>query len=347
MHIKLASCVFLQEKGGSSKSSYKKTHCPQKLTKSKVNQLKVHIIANPIAGGGRGKILAEGLEKALQDRQIDTILTFTQQAGDGEKTAAQVHADYVAVVGGDGTVNEIINGLGDNPAAVAIMQAGSANVVARELKLPKNPEGLAQLIADGRVRDMDAGLRDGRRFLLGAGAGLDAAVTEVMKAGRGKKSSVWRWVLPTIKTVFQYTFPPIKITVDGKVVSETSQYAIVGNCRYSAGVLPATPKAEIDDGLLDVCLMHKLNPFKLLWLLLMIWTPGFTKRKDVVYVQGTNVRFEAASEERVPLQVDGDPGGEVPAEFTIEPKAIRVVTPLAEYGIAPKPLRVVTPLAGE
>ena len=286
----------------------------------------VCIIANPVAGGGKGRIMAERMEAALKKRGLDTELFLTQKAGDAESHAATLTCDVVVSVGGDGTANEVVNGLGEKKVALAILPMGSANVVARELQLPKEPEALAELIIDERIRPMDLGSHDGRRFLLGAGAGLDAAITHRVQSARGKKSSVWRWVLPAIQTILGYGYPKIRATVDGKVVSETAEYAIVGNCRYSAGVFPATPKSKLDDGFLDVCLVHGLGPLRLIAMAIQVWLPGFVDKSYVTYLKGTEISFEAVDEE-VLLQVDGDPAGALPVSFSVLPRALPVVTP--------------------
>ena len=89
----------------------------------------------------------------------------------------------------------------------------------------------------------------------------------------------------------------------------------------------ATPKAKIDAGLLDVCLMHNLNPLRLARLALQLRNARFLERDDVVYVQGKHVELRPASDDPVPLQIDGDPAGCIPAEFTVAPKALQVVVP--------------------
>ncbi|MBI3118689.1 MAG: hypothetical protein HYZ00_08395, partial [Candidatus Hydrogenedentes bacterium] len=210
-------------------------------------------------------------------------------------------------------------------AVLGILPVGTANVVGRELRLPFDARGAAQLIAAGHTRPMDVGLHLGRRFLLGAGAGLDAAVTAAVMARRGQRSSLWRWVAPAVKTVLTYEYPRIRAIVDGNLVSEAAQYAIAGNCRYSAGIFPATPRAAIDDGLLDVCLLHDLSVPRIITLLGKVWRPSFVEGAGVIYLQGRHVRLEAV-DAPVPLQVDGDPAGELPAEFEVSPRAVRVVT---------------------
>jgi diacylglycerol kinase (ATP) len=134
-------------------------------------------------------------------------------------------------------------------------------------------------------------------------------------------------VRPAIETILSYDYPRIRVILDGEVISETAQYAIVGNCKYSAGLFPATRRAEPDDGLFDVCLVGDLHPLRLLELAFGVWRRNFPDRKDVVYLRGREVVFEPADGGVVPLQVDGDPAGRLPASFVIEPAALSVIAP--------------------
>jgi diacylglycerol kinase (ATP) len=289
--------------------------------------MNVRVIANPIAGGGKGKIMAEALTRALEGKGKSVELVLTKQAGDNRTAASRSGADCVVAVGGDGSINEVVNGLAGTEAMLAILPAGTANVVARELSIPGDPMRVAEMIANPRPRWMDAGLFGGQRFLLGAGAGLDAAISERVSGQRGKRSSKLRWVWPTVSTILGYSFPKIRVTVDGLLISDQAEYAIVGNCRYSAGVFPATPNAKIDDGLLDVCVFRDLRPWRILHTLPAVWSGGHIRRKDVTYIQGKKVAFHSADDSEVPFQVDGDPRGHLPAEFSIEPRAVQVLAP--------------------
>ncbi len=289
--------------------------------------MRVRVIANPVAGGGRGKTMAEALCRALQGKVDDVTLVLTRKAGDNKVEASKPGADCVVAVGGDGSVNEVVNGLKDTDSTLAVLPAGTANVVARELKIPPDPQAVAALIVDQQLRWMDVGLHGTQRFLLGAGAGFDAAVVKAVSSQRGGKSSFFKWVAPTLNTVRTYSFPSFRVIADGEEVTRTVQYAIVGICRYSAGVLPTTPKAKIDDGLLDLCLYHELSFTRLLRLLATVWNPNHINRGDITYLQCRSVDFQPLSNEEVPLQVDGDPAGSIPAKFTILPKAVQVVAP--------------------
>jgi len=285
------------------------------------------VIANPVAGGGQGRVRAEALCRALEARGLGVTCRMTGKTGDARVFASEAGpVDCIAVVGGDGTLNEVVNGVREAGACIAALPAGSANVVAREFGIPPDAERVASWIAEGRSRPMDLLESEGRRIILGAGAGLDAAIAAAVKARRGSKSSVFKWILPGIQTAWRYTFPGVRVTVDGVVVCEHSPYVVAGNCRYSAGLFPATRRAQVDDGLIDVVALKRLDKWRLAMLLAAVWSPKFPERDDLVYLQGKEVVFEPADDMPVPLQIDGDPAGTVPARFTILPHAIRFVT---------------------
>ncbi len=288
-----------------------------------------HIIANPVAGGGKGKAKALALEAALILRGVETTLFCTSKAGDGRVEAGQTTADVVVVVGGDGTLNEVLNGLPERfTCALAILPVGTANVVAREMGMRSKVATVADAIVAGNYIDMDVGLHGEQRFLLGAGAGLDAAVAHAVHSGRGRKSNLMKWVGPSLRVVFGYDYPHIRVTVDGAVVAEDGEYVIVGNCRYSAGVFPATPQSVINDHQLDVCIMRKLSWGRLLWLVFRVWNPNFVDASWITYCQGQTVLLEPAdSDKPVLMQIDGDPAGQLPGTFTLLDWPVRMIRP--------------------
>jgi len=287
--------------------------------------IKTTIIANPIAGNGRGLRYAEALERALRQRGIETVFHVTAKAGDGQRLAAAVEGGCVAVVGGDGTVNEVVNGMGERRLSLAIVPAGSVNVVARELHFPRRPEPLAAWIEAGRTRPMDLLECGGRRVILGGGAGFDAAVAARVREQRAGKLGFWRWIAPTIQTARDYAYPKIRVTVDDREVCAAAPYVVVGNCPYSAGRFRAAPRAKTDDGLLDVVAVKELNLSKLISLAAGSLLASFPERKDLVYVQGRRVHLEPAGDISAPLQLDGDPAGTIPADFRVLPHASDVL----------------------
>lgn len=289
----------------------------------------VHIIANPVAGGGKGARAARELLAGLEQRGAEVALHETTRAGDARRFAQTVQGDVIVVIGGDGTLNEVLNGLPERyPLPVAIFPVGTANVVARQLRMPHHVPAAVDTILSGCTAMMDVGLHGGQRFLLGAGAGLDAAVAHAVHASRGKKSSLRKWVGPAIRTVLRYQYPKIRVTVDGEVCAEDGDYVIIGNCRNSAGIFPATPRAVIDDHQLDVCVIRGLTWYRVLWLLARVWHPSFINAPWISYCQGRRISLEpACAGESVPLQVDGDPAGELPAEFEVLDWPVCMVCP--------------------
>jgi diacylglycerol kinase family enzyme len=289
--------------------------------------MKVFIIANPAAGRHRGAELAQAIRAALAPRVDSVNFAVTSAPGEGERIARGLAVDCVVSVGGDGSANEVLNGLDGRPTSLAIYPAGTANVIARELGIGRGIAAFANLVATRNTRRVDGGEVNGRKFLLGIGAGLDAAVARRLAAVKNGGQGLRRWIKPAMQTVLHFNHAPIRVEVDGEIVTETSTYTVVGNCRYSAGVFPTTRLADVADGLLDVCAMHRLSVPKLAWLAAAVWSPGFPRRRDVVYRQGRAIVLAPASDLPVALQVDGEPAGFLPAKCRVLPASVDVIAP--------------------
>ncbi len=273
--------------------------------------------------------MSTALLAALESRGIPATAFATAKAGDARAEAARAEADILAVIGGDGTLNEVLNGLPERcKTRLAVLPVGTANVVARELGMRSNSEFVAEAILRGNTVAMDMGLHGERRFLLGAGAGLDAAVTKVVQESRGKKSNLLRWVGPALGVVARYTYPKIAVVVDGETVATAADYVVIGNCRYSAGIFPATPRARISDQRLDICAFSGLSLPRLAWLMANVWRPTYINRPWIEYRQGTMIELRAQQDgETVYLQIDGDPAGTLPAQFRIATWPIQMIVP--------------------
>jgi len=290
----------------------------------------VRMIVNPVAGRGRGRAMAERLEDGLKRRGVGVEVVYTAARGDAEVAAAAPGADAILSVGGDGTANECLNGMAGTSAVFGVVSAGTANVVARQIRVGRDLEAYADLVQQERSIPLDVGLWNGRRFIMGAGAGLDAAIVTAVQSKRQGPSSLWHWVLPTITTILNYPSPKIRVVVDGQVLSELADYAIVGNCIYSAGIFPATPRARIDDGLLDVVVVEGVSAWRMARLALGVWRPGFLEWPFIRYAQGKNIEFIPNEEgSAIPLQVDGDMAGAAPVSFGIVPHGVRIFSPMS------------------
>ena len=290
--------------------------------------MRITIIANPVAGGGKGRPYGEALRGALRSKGHDAELLVTRGPGEAVELARASRSEYVVGVGGDGTVNEVLNGLADPEQRIAILPVGTANVIARELGLPRQPGALAALIDQRDVRVLDTASCNGRRFLQSAGCGFDAAVVREVHAGRGKRLSYAGYVRPILRTLRTYTFPNVRVYANGDLVCTDGQYAIVGNCVNSVGVFPLTPEAALDSGKLDLVVFRDLTLFRMARLAAASFRRGFAQRPDLIYLQCSEARFEPVEGVTVYLQVDGDPAGELPAVISIAPSSLRIAAPV-------------------
>lgn len=287
--------------------------------------MNVLVIANPIAGGGRGHIAGEALAHALSARGVAVDLFETRAAGDAERAARESSADCVSAVGGDGTAGEVANGIAGTDRFLALLPLGTANVLARTLALPRNPAQLADTIVSGKTRLIDTALAGERRFLQSAGAGVDAALVAAVHASRGRRLGLRGYVLPGLRLLRTYRYPKVRVRVDGRTLCDAAEYVVAGNCPWSAGIFRFTPDSCIDDGKLDVCAFCGVTLPRLMRWAAASFRPDFARRKDIIYGRGECIEYEALEDSPVHLQLDGDPAGMLPATLHVDPKSLRVL----------------------
>jgi diacylglycerol kinase (ATP) len=283
------------------------------------------IIVNPISGHGIGLKRADAARRILEKAGLDVELCLTEGPGHGRQLAKEkgISADVIVSVGGDGTLNEIANGLVEtgSETPIAIVATGTANVISRELGMPNNVASQVQLAIDAPIRRIDLGRAGDRFFIMSAGAGFDAAVVNKVSMSRtGRGITMLNYVIPCLTEGMTYPFPAMRVIVDGRVVDEKSTFTVVGNMRRYGGIFRIFRDACPDDGMLHVCCMHASN---LLDLFRYSWG-GFFNRlcefMDVTYYQGKRITVEA--DDQVFLQIDGDPGGQLPMTFELLPRAV-------------------------
>jgi diacylglycerol kinase (ATP) len=243
----------------------------------------------------------------------------------------------LVAVGGDGTVAALINERPDVP--IAVMPAGTENLFARHFGFGRDPGRAAARIAEGRSAPLDLGLINGRRFALMAGFGFDADVVSRHHAGRVGRSGQLKtthraaYVEPVLRSSFGYRFPPLTMTaegVDGREETLVGTTAFVFNLpRYALG-LPFAPSALGDDGWLDLVVFRDPGPFRALHYLWLVVRGLHLDRPGISHRRVRRVAIEASGV--VPIQLDGDPGGQVepgepPKVIEILPGAIDVIVP--------------------
>lgn len=291
------------------------------------------IVVNPISGSSsREKALAE-FRAELESGGLTVRMRPTRAAGDGAviaKEEAALGTEVVVAAGGDGTVNDVARGLaelGPEAPALAILPRGTSNLVARDLGLPFSARENARIVVGGTESPMDVGVANGRVFVACVGVGWDAHVVRLLARARKGHISFSTWAKPIAKAMLDYEFEPLRVVAaDGS--SAEGVVAIAFNTRPYAAFFTPVPGARRDDGLLDVLVLARAG---LLDVPRIAWkgrrgTLGDDELATVL--RSASFRIQAARP--LPVQIDGDVGGETPLDILVRPAAIRVLVPAAK-----------------
>jgi len=288
---------------------------------------RVRLVVNPIAGAGLSTWVLPLLVRRLTRLGLSCEVVRTFTAADARQAAGDLRGAYHALVvlGGDGTVREAIAGLTRRDVPVGIVPLGTANVLARELRLPIQPERAARVIAERTVRWLDLGEANGRPFFLMAGVGFDAEVTARVHASRRGAITVLNYFPALIGVLLRYRFPAIRVTVDGRPVGGEANFVVVSNTRRYGGRLVMALDAAPDDGWLDVCLYRIPQRRAALSLFVRFLTHRRPDRRRATFLRAR--RVEVTGDGPVPYQLDGDPFGTLPVTVRVEPRAVPVIVP--------------------
>ncbi len=286
----------------------------------------VLVIANPVAGRGRGEASARALAEHLRAAGCDVEVFMTARRGDARERAAAIDGDVSAVVsvGGDGTLSEVLSGLRDRAVPVAQLALGTANVLAMDLHLPRDPAQLARVVLAGRVQRVDLARVGDRLCFLGASAGYDAGVVHGVERLRRGPITKWTWARAALREFRDYTAPELSVEVDGTRAPGPFGMVLIANVVNYAGWPSLAADRALDDGRFEAYLFparsrRDLTRHGLRGLIARF--PG----GDVARVQGRHFRVECA--QPVALQVDGDAAGHAPFELAVEAEPCRILIP--------------------
>jgi YegS/Rv2252/BmrU family lipid kinase len=287
--------------------------------------VRILVIGNPAAGAGRARRRAEALVRLLEERGHEVEWFLTAKPGDARRRAAEREGevDCIVVAGGDGTLNEVLNGLADPRGTPLVpMALGTANMLARELAIPRAPAALAALIDAHPLRRIDMGRIDGMRFLGVVGVGFDAMVTEAVRRRRHGRLGFRGYVLPILRTLARYRPPRLAVRLDGGAPIECG-FAVVGNLHCYGGIMRVPADARCDSGHLDVCLFRRARRVDLVRYVWPAFRGTLASLPQVVARPATRIEIDA--DEAVPVEVDGDAWGTTPIRIEVEPRAVPIV----------------------
>ncbi len=296
--------------------------------------MRICVIFNPAARGNQARHFRQWLDGIA----TECALKPTAGTGDARRLGAAAVAenfDLIIAAGGDGTVNEVLNGIGDAPdgfarARLGVLPLGTVNVFAKELKIPAHLPAAWETLRRGREMKIDLprvdffanGKSERRHFVQLAGAGLDARAIERVSWRLKQKTGPLAYVVAGFQALAERQ-PKITVRAGGTEIS--GELVLIGNGRLYGGRFEIFPAADHTNGRLDACVFPRVN----LWTLLRC-APGFLLRrrlpeKFVRRVQAET--FTLAGETPVAFELDGEWAGHLPATFSIEPKKLRLVVP--------------------
>jgi diacylglycerol kinase (ATP) len=292
------------------------------------------IIFNPAAKGQKARRFRHLLEAIATECEIK----LTTAPGDARRLATRAveeGLDTVIAAGGDGTLNEVLNGIGDVPdgfarARLGLLPLGTVNVFARELGLPTRPESAWAVLRRGRearidlpcLESGDGGNRVKLHFAQLAGAGLDSRAIQLVSWSLKKKIGPLAYVWAGLRAMGE-NHPVLTVSDGTRDVS--GQLVLIGNGRLYGGNFRVFPQAELADGLLDVCLFPRVNWRTLVRCGVHLLVTGTLPETAVKRLRATS--FTLVSDSSVRAEVDGELAGPLPARVFVRPKALRVLLP--------------------
>lgn len=300
--------------------------------------LKVELIINRTAGGGKPKKFISEILDYFDQINFEYHVSWTPSSGSAPilaQEAVERGVELIISVGGDGTINEVINGIIQSPKqpTLGIIPAGWANDFIKSTSIPKDIIKACQIIAKQKTRMIDIGLINKQTYFANVcGIGFDAeiaALANQMKTNHPdwKALSAYVYVFATIQKLLS-PLPSFqaKITIDGHVMEKELLLVAVANGRIEGGKFNITPQAEIDDGLLDVCIIEKMNRLRCLYLLPKAINGTHHEVSEVSFFKGKDILIEL--NKSVTAQVAGEI---LPPEknyhIRVLPKKLKLIIP--------------------
>jgi YegS/Rv2252/BmrU family lipid kinase len=291
-----------------------------------VSQGRALAIVNPAAGKGKGARIALGLasELAASGLHVDVLST----PGPGEAARLASHAveegyERVLAVGGDGTANEVANGLVDTGVALALYPIGSGNDFARALGYPRNRKKIGAFLAQARPRRIDVGEANGRVFLNAAGVGIDGHVAERIIASTRVVGPTFGYFVGALVSIATYRPRQMRVIIDGKTREGRMLVVVAANGTHFGSGMHVAPSAKLDDGLLDIVVGGDLSRWASLVALAKLYRGTHVDGRTILGFRAPALDVEFA--EPLPMQTDGEASRASSLHVRIRPRALTVL----------------------
>ncbi|HYY14439.1 MAG TPA: diacylglycerol kinase family protein [Chthoniobacterales bacterium] len=284
---------------------------------------KIIVILNPAAHSERALRLRPQVEAIARD----CLVTTTGRPGEAEvltRRAVGEGFEKIVAAGGDGTINEVVNGLADSSAVLGLLPIGTVNVFATELGLPVHDLQLCwEIICGDHTRTVDLPTANGKHFVQLAGVGLDAQVVKETSLAFKRSFGPLSYLIAAAQIAAR-TPPRLYIEAENAPINESS-FVLIGNGRHYGGPFPFFKHALLDDGLLDVVAFKRLGYLEIIKYLQDVFFSSDIRLPEVEYFQTQRLRI--TSDQDVPVELDGELVGTCPVEFETREKYLRVLAP--------------------
>jgi diacylglycerol kinase (ATP) len=284
------------------------------------------VILNPAARSEKGKRWRARVESVARG----CVICATSRAGEAEalaRHAAQEGFEKIVAAGGDGTINEVVNGLAGSNAALGLLPIGTMNVFATELGLPAHDLALCwQIIQGEHTRLVDLPSANGKFFVQLAGVGLDAQVVKETSLTLKRSFGPLSYLISAAQIAAREP-PRLFLESENSPIDEGS-FVLVGNGRLYGGPFPFFKHAAIDDGLFDVIAFKRLGYLEIIKYLQDVVFSSEIRVPEIEYFQTRRLRV--TSDREVPVELDGELVGNCPVEFQVRERTLRVLTPVPQ-----------------
>lgn len=291
---------------------------------------KTKIIFNPSSGRQATERKLDRLCKLLLDDGYLVSKFITQKKDDAMlETIKTCNEDWdlIIVSGGDGTVNEVAKGIANSnkKVPIAILSSGTVNDFANFMKIPKNINEFYEMIKRGETIDVDLGKVNSEYFVNVAAGGLLSNVAYQVPIETKMVLGRMAYYIEGVREITQSTFEPIKINIESEQYSKDEEIILflISNSSSIGGFKRLAPKADVLDGFLDIIIIKKSGVQDLANIFLNIFSGEHINHPNVIYFKSRSITI--STKEDIPIDIDGEYGGKLPATFEIAPKAFRII----------------------
>jgi YegS/Rv2252/BmrU family lipid kinase len=283
-------------------------------------------IVNPVAGNGVGEKVARRIAGELRPHGIRVDVIRTPAPDEAARLAREGAADgyrVIVAVGGDGTANEIANGIAGSDAALALYPIGSGNDFARALGYPRRLRDVPHFLSGARRRPIDVGELNGRIFVNAAGVGIDGHVARRIVATSRVAGRTLGYFAGSLVGIATYRPQPMRVVVDGELRSGPFLTVVAANGTHFGSGMHVAPQASLDDGLLDVLLAGDLSRWSSVVALAKLYLGTHVDGRTILLKRARTVEIEL--ERALAVQLDGEATSAQRLSIRVRPQALEVL----------------------